>query len=131
YFGAASDTITTRVSPIVKLDPVLDKLTGDLYLRVRTNGRGRNHAFVARLEVVARAPEVDSAEDAWLRDAEALRDAALKQVIPNSAGNTAVGGDLTANTTWTADKSPYLLLGDLRVAPTATLTIEPGVTVRV
>ena len=49
---------------------------------------------------------------------------------------TFVSGNITQNTTWTLDKSPYIVTGDVTVryssanAATAALTIEPGVVVR-
>lgn len=131
YFGAASDAITTRVSPVAVLDELISKLAGDLYLRVRTNGRGQNRVFFARLEVVARTPQAITAEEAWLREAERLRDEQLAILAPDRDLNTPLGGDLAASLRLVADKSPYLLTGDLTVAPNVTLTIEPGVTVRV
>jgi hypothetical protein len=42
---------------------------------------------------------------------------------------TDVRGTIQANTTWTRARSPYRLTGTVQVAPGATLTIEPGVTV--
>ena len=41
---------------------------------------------------------------------------------------TAVQGPITADTTWTAKNSPYLVSEDLVVENGAALTIEPGVT---
>jgi hypothetical protein len=131
YFGAASDRITTRVSPIATLDELLAKSTGDLFLRVRTNGRGKNQVFFARMEVVARSPQASSAEDAWLKEAERLRDEQLAVLVPGKERGTPLGGSVDTNRLLTADKSPYLVTGDLTVGPAATLTIEPGVTLRV
>ncbi|WP_276134208.1 NosD domain-containing protein [Polluticoccus soli] len=44
---------------------------------------------------------------------------------------TYVSGLIATNTTWTKANSPYIVNGSLAVDSTVTLTIEPGVTVRV
>lgn len=44
---------------------------------------------------------------------------------------TAVSGGIYSNTTWTLANSPYLMTGNIVVFPGVTLTIEPGVEVRV
>ena len=46
------------------------------------------------------------------------------------AAQTHVGGTLTANTTWTAVESPYVVDSTLKVPEGITLTIEPGVIVK-
>ncbi|MEM1216593.1 MAG: T9SS type A sorting domain-containing protein [Bacteroidota bacterium] len=43
---------------------------------------------------------------------------------------TEVNGGVFTETTWTADASPYVVTGEVVVFPGASLTIEPGVTVR-
>ena len=43
--------------------------------------------------------------------------------------NTLVGGNITANTTWTTANSPYEVTSQVVVYNTARLTIQPGVTV--
>jgi hypothetical protein len=48
---------------------------------------------------------------------------------PPSHFQTAVAGNITADTTWRRTASPFRVAGPLRVAPGVTLTIEPGVTV--
>lgn len=44
---------------------------------------------------------------------------------------TSVSGGIYSNTTWTLANSPYLMSGNIVVFPGVTLTIEPGVEVRV
>ena len=44
---------------------------------------------------------------------------------------TLVSGGIFSNTTWTAANSPYILTGPIVVFPGNTLTLEPGVTVKV
>ncbi|MCG1002451.1 MULTISPECIES: right-handed parallel beta-helix repeat-containing protein [Halobacterium] len=46
-------------------------------------------------------------------------------------GPTYVDGDVTENTTWTAENGPYYVGRDLTVAGDATLTVEPGTRVNV
>ncbi len=46
-------------------------------------------------------------------------------------GQTNVSGGIFNNTTWTKANSPYIITGDMAVFPQKTLTIEPGVTVKV
>jgi parallel beta-helix repeat protein len=47
-----------------------------------------------------------------------------------AAGPTNVSGAIITNTTWLVTKSPYIVVGDVRVASGVTLTIEPGVEIR-
>ncbi len=47
-----------------------------------------------------------------------------------AAGATNVGGTITADTTWTPQKSPYVMTSSVGVAPGVTLTIKAGVTVQ-
>ena len=44
---------------------------------------------------------------------------------------TLVSGGIFANTTWTLANSPYVLTGPIVVFPGNTLTLEPGVVVKV
>jgi hypothetical protein len=48
----------------------------------------------------------------------------------HASGPTEVSGILDTDTTWTAANSPYLATGNIMVSSGATLTVEPGVTVR-
>ncbi|HWN82255.1 MAG TPA: hypothetical protein VNM87_09185, partial [Candidatus Udaeobacter sp.] len=48
-----------------------------------------------------------------------------------SALATPVGGDITTDTTWDLSGGPYDVVANVTVRSGATLTIEPGVTVRV
>lgn len=48
-----------------------------------------------------------------------------------AASQTMVSGGIYNNTTWTLANSPYLMTGSIVVFPGVTLTIEPGVEVRV
>ena len=51
--------------------------------------------------------------------------------IQAAANVTAVCGSITSSTTWTVISSPYeVCFGGVTVGPTATLTIQPGVTVQ-
>lgn len=43
---------------------------------------------------------------------------------------TAVGGIISADTTWSLEHSPYLITSEVQIDHNATLTIEPGVEVR-
>jgi hypothetical protein len=48
----------------------------------------------------------------------------------NTYCQTNVGGEITGNTTWTKANSPYIVISNIRIQPTGSLTIEPGVAVR-
>jgi hypothetical protein len=56
---------------------------------------------------------------------------ALLLTINPGFSQTIVHGGIYANTTWTLANSPYLMDGNVVVFPGVTLTIEPGVEVRV
>lgn len=44
--------------------------------------------------------------------------------------STDIASDITTNTTWTLEGSPYLITGNVTVIPDVTLTISPGVTLK-
>lgn len=44
---------------------------------------------------------------------------------------TNITGQIRTNTTWTKAGSPYILSGDLEIAPDITLTLEPGTVVQI
>ena len=56
--------------------------------------------------------------------------AVLALVSAPVAGATNVSGIISADTTWTAANSPYVMTGNVSVNAGVTLTIEPGVTVQ-
>lgn len=51
--------------------------------------------------------------------------------IFNAEATVFVSGSISANTTWTKANSPYIVNGNLSVDSAVTLTIEPGVVVKV
>ena len=55
----------------------------------------------------------------------------LLSVTNFNFAQTTVTGGIYQSTTWTTAGSPYLMTGSMVVFPGATLTIEPGVEVRV
>jgi hypothetical protein len=128
-FGLGAEKVTGKLAPVVKLDLLLEKLTGPLFLRVRSVGRVP--AWLGRLEVTARAPGDESAEVAWLKEVAQRRKEALAQVTPNSEGHHQIGGQITNKTTLLAADSPYLLNSDLTITSSGKLTIEPGTTIRI
>ena len=56
----------------------------------------------------------------------------LLGATPTLLGDTAISASITADTTWTAAGSPYILTGNIAIGGPAgvTLTINPGVTVK-
>jgi len=57
--------------------------------------------------------------------------ACLGVQLPVAVAQTPVSGGIFSNTIWTLANSPYLMTGNVVVFPGVTLTIEPGVEVRV
>lgn len=55
----------------------------------------------------------------------------LALAVVSSTAQTSFSGGIYANTTWTKANSPYILTGSVVVFPGKTLTIQPGVVVRV
>jgi hypothetical protein len=56
---------------------------------------------------------------------------ALLLSVHSGFTQTVVSGGIYANTTWTLANSPYLMTGSIVVFPGVTLTIQPGVEIRV
>jgi hypothetical protein len=50
--------------------------------------------------------------------------------VGTSEGGTAVSGVISSNTTWTLANSPYIVTDDILLNEGITLTIEPGVTIK-
>ena len=48
--------------------------------------------------------------------------------VPKTFASTTVSSDITANTEWTSDGSPYVFTKGIKVPAGVTLTIDPGVT---
>ena len=55
----------------------------------------------------------------------------LCSILLQANAQTYVSGLILTNTTWTKANSPYIVNGNLNVDSAVTLTIEPGVTIRV
>jgi parallel beta-helix repeat protein len=49
--------------------------------------------------------------------------------MPSSRAETYISGHITENTVWTAEESPYWIMGDITLDPGVSLVIEPGVQV--
>lgn len=49
--------------------------------------------------------------------------------MPNSRAETYLVGSISEDTVWTAEESPYWVVGDIQLQPGVILTIEPGVQV--
>ena len=55
----------------------------------------------------------------------------LTAISMSMYGQTNVSGGIFSNTTWTLANSPYIMTGPVVVFPNVTLTIEPGVVVKI
>ena len=50
--------------------------------------------------------------------------------LQSAIADTEVSGHITSDTTWTVVGGPYIVMGTVQVLEGATLTIDPGVTVK-
>lgn len=127
--GPAQGALRDRYRPVVDLAPALRGPAGSLFLRITGRGSG---ALLARLELHGRARGEPSGAEGWREEAERLRREALgTAATPGPADGTPLGGTLEGAVTLEAARSPYLLTADLTIAPTAVVTVEPGVMVRI
>lgn len=127
YFGTAEDKVR-RSTAVASLGEALIKSSANLYVRIHPNGRGTERVQLARLELTALPAGSVSGEDAWVAQAAELRKAHGGAIEAEHAAF--FSGTLTKDTRLTADRSPYLMTGDVYVPPNLTLTIEPGVTIK-
>lgn len=79
-------------------------------------------------------PAVESGKSYYYRvtavDAAKNRSVVVQQKVNHvAAGPTRVSGDLAEDATWYAFASPYQIDGPLRILPSATLHLEPGVVI--
>ncbi len=131
YFGQALDLIRQRTQPVANMKAVLARLPGDLFIRVRSRAASENPAEVTRLEFAVLPPGTAGGEADWLARAEALRREGLAAVLPPGEIATPLTGTLARDLVLEAERSPYLLSGELSVPTGLRLTVEPGVLVRV
>jgi hypothetical protein len=129
-FGPAEEAVKQRVKPVVELSGLLRELAGPLYLRFRTDGRGTNRAELYRVELVALGPNDASDAPGWEQERARIRQQALAGVLPKGSG-TPFAGTLREDTRLEAGLSPYVMTGEVVVPRGVTLTIDPGVLVRV
>lgn len=128
YFGVAAERLKERTRPVASVSHVLAAVADTLYLRIRPNGRGRDRLELARLELIAMPAGALSGENAWLAEAAKIRKEAGG--VPETENVSLLAGTLPGRTVLSAERSPYLMSGDVLVPAASTLVIEPGVTIR-
>ncbi len=129
--GPAADSVEQRLTAVADLNRTLENLSGALYLRVASNGKGRKPASLAKIEILALAPGQSSGAVTWAQQADALRKARLATLIPAGVTGTLLSGTYPAAGKLEAKKSPYLMTGDVNLPYGSMLLIEPGVTIRI
>jgi hypothetical protein len=66
----------------------------------------------------------------WLYSGTTAPEEITAEITVGSPTGTEVSGPIDTDTTWTQAGSPYIVVGHVTVGALATLTIEPGVTVK-
>ncbi len=128
YFGVAAERLKERTTPVASVSYALTAAADALYLRIRPSGRGQERLELARLELTALPVGGLSGEEAWLTQAAKLRKEAGG--VPETENTALFAGTLRGRTVLTAERSPYLMSGDVFVPAASVLVIEPGVTIR-